>query len=564
MAKPQKDEKTGVYYFRKGVPLALREAVGLTELRKSLGTKDPAEAKRRHAEVALEVDAEWDRLRAALKLGEGSRDPERRPQLISLSQKDAHALAGEFYREFVAENEANPGSADRWTERLLAMATALPLSRREPGAPSHIWNYSMQPNMVAARMFSREVRSFLERRNLALNTLGFRLLSSAVALAMRDAALRLRRNADGDYSPDAAAARYPSAEGVLAQALAPRGRVVTVEELLEKWSDSSPAAISTKQSWSGKLRNLARFVGKEDMADITQMDVARWRDHRKKTGTSPRTISEGDLAGTHAIFAWAVGEATLETFTVNPVTGVTMAYKAPAKLREKGFKISEAELVLRATLEPFDGLTEAGAAVRRWVPWLCAFSGARVGEITQLHHDNVFEESLPSGDKVWCMRLTPEDGSIKTSVAREIPLHPQVFEQGFIDYVRRRKGKPLFYEPGLARKPGTHHRQADKAAERLAVWVRNLGIDKAVQPNHAWRHRFESQGRVLAVRKDILDHITGHGPSDVAAEYGDYFVEALYKAICMFPRYLQARPTLVETDTSAGGISILAGQKLNG
>lgn len=209
MAKPQKDEKAGVYYFRKGVPLALREAVGLTELRKSLGTKDPAEAKRRHAEVALEVDAEWDRLRAALRLGEGSRDPERRPQLISLTQKDAHALAGEFYREFVAENEANPGSADRWTERLLAMATALPLSRREPGAPSHIWNYSMQPNMVAARMFSREVRSFLERRNLALNTLGFRLLSSAVALAMRDAALRLRRNADGDYSPDAAGADHP-------------------------------------------------------------------------------------------------------------------------------------------------------------------------------------------------------------------------------------------------------------------------------------------------------------------------------------------------------------------
>lgn len=63
MAAPQKDEKTGVYYFRKGVPLALREAVGLTELRKSLGTKDPVEAKRRHAEMAVEVDAEWARLR---------------------------------------------------------------------------------------------------------------------------------------------------------------------------------------------------------------------------------------------------------------------------------------------------------------------------------------------------------------------------------------------------------------------------------------------------------------------------------------------------------------------
>lgn len=559
MAAPQKDVKTGVYYFRKGVPLALREAVGLTELRKSLGTKDPVEAKRRHAEVAVEVDAEWDRLRAALKVDESGRDPKRQPQLTSLTQKDAHALAGEFYREFIAENEANPGNAEQWTQRLVAMSTALPLSRREPGTPNRIWTYSMQPNMVAARMFSQEVRAFLERRSLAVNTLGFRLLSSAVALAMRDAALRLRRNAEGDYSPDLAAARFPAADGVLAKALAPRGPVVTVEKLLTAWLKATHVARSTKDSWSGKLRNLARFVGKEDMAEITQEDVARWRDHRKDTGTSPRTISEGDLAGTHAIFAWAVGEVNLPTITKNPVAGVTQDYKEPARLREKGFKLNEAELILRATLEPMEGLTQAGAAVRRWVPWLCAFSGARVAEITQLQHRNVIEEPTPSGEKIWCMRLTPEDGSIKNGIARVIPIHPQIIEQGFLDYVRLRKGKPLFYEPALARKKGTHHRQADKAGERLAAWVRDLGIDKAVQPNHAWRHRLDTQGRGLAIRKDIVDHITGHGPSDVAAEYGDYLVEALHKAICMFPWYLQKRPDLPQSNTAAGGISILAG-----
>jgi hypothetical protein len=245
---------------------------------------------------------------------------------------------------------------------------------------------------------------------------------------------------------------------------------------------------------------------------------------------------------------------------MNPVDGVSIEYKEPARTREKGFKLKEAELILRASLVPAEGFTQAGAGARRWVPWLCAFNGARVGEVGQAHSRNVFEEESPSGLKIWCLRLTPEDGSIKDDEARVIPIHPQIIEQGFLDYVALREGKPLFYEPGLVRKERTHHRQSDKVGERLAAWVRDLGIPPPVQPNHAWRHRFETIGRNLALRKDLIDYIMGHGAADVAGTYGDYLYEALYKAICHFPRYLEKRPSIhhSQSDRAAGGVSIFA------
>jgi integrase len=65
MSRPWKHPKTGVYWFRKVVPQALRATVGKTEERRSLRTKDPREAALRHPVVAAKVAAEWEALHAA-------------------------------------------------------------------------------------------------------------------------------------------------------------------------------------------------------------------------------------------------------------------------------------------------------------------------------------------------------------------------------------------------------------------------------------------------------------------------------------------------------------------
>jgi hypothetical protein len=64
MSRPWKHPQTGIYWLRKGVPEALREAVGKREEKISLRTRDPVEAKQRHAEALAEIEKRWANLRA--------------------------------------------------------------------------------------------------------------------------------------------------------------------------------------------------------------------------------------------------------------------------------------------------------------------------------------------------------------------------------------------------------------------------------------------------------------------------------------------------------------------
>lgn len=542
------------------------DALGRVEILRSLRTKDPEQAKALHAQVTVEVAEEWTRVRKLMDVAARSAPPSSEQivsklELVSLSHKDIHALAGEIYRVFVAENDDDPGEPDDW-DRLLGRIEAAMPDRYGPGSKLRNGERGLSQlpaGFVAIKLFGPKVTEFLTSRGLALNTESFEKVCTVVAMAMRDAAHRLKRNATGDYTADPAANRFPVSAKFEPRPLVENHSPVSLDFFLEKWEEQTVVARSTRQSWVGKLKNLMAFCGKSDVSAITQDDVIAWRDHRRRAGVSPRTISMGDLASLRSMFNWAVRAPEIKAITINPVLGVSQDYVEPPQIREKGYRLDEAERILLATKTPFPNLSEASAGARRWMPWLMAFSGARAAEIGQLHASNVFQEATPSRTHVWCMNLTPNDGTIKGRKFRKVPLHPQILEQGFLEYVDQRCGKPLFYDPELARKPETHHRQADKVGERVAAWVRNLEIDKALQPNHAWRHRFETLGRGLQLREDLVNYITGHKTDGVAARYGDYLIVALQLAISHFPRYFDLHGHGdAKDDEFVNGISIFA------
>lgn len=122
--------------------------------------------------------------------------------------------------------------------------------------------------------------------------------------------------------------------------------------------------------------------------------------------------------------------------------------------RQKGFSLAEATAILTATLSTPSHLISAEMrAARRWLPWLCAYSGARVNELTSLYPQDVSKDSA-SG--IWRMVIKPS--LEKTAQWRVVPIHSHVIEQGFLAYVeeRRKLDKPLFYDPDRSRggKPG--------------------------------------------------------------------------------------------------------------
>ena len=52
------------------------------------------------------------------------------------------------------------------------------------------------------------------------------------------------------------------------------------------------------------------------------------------------------------------------------------------------------------------------AAAKRWVPWLCAYTGARVGEMVQLR-----KQDLRQVGELWVLRITPEAGTVKSEAS---------------------------------------------------------------------------------------------------------------------------------------------------
>src|SRR5262249_52446733 len=158
------------------------------------------------------------------------------------------------------------------------------------------------------------------------------------------------------------------------------------------------------------------------------------------------------------------------------------------KKREQGFTLEEATKILRATLEPPPPrMSPELAAARRWVPWLCAYMGARVNEITQARASDITNNNPK---RIWVLRIDPDAGTVKTGDYRDVPIHPHVIEQGFLEYVKRRSGRPLFYDPSRGRGRDAANPYYRKVGEKLAKWVRDeVGIsDKRVAPNHGWRH----------------------------------------------------------------------------
>jgi hypothetical protein len=99
--RPWKHPKIGIYWLRKAVPEDLRPLIGEREEKRSLKTRDPAEAKRRHLEALTELGAQWANLRAGPK---------------SLTEREAHDLALtirdqwlEWYRDDPSKQVLAPG-----------------------------------------------------------------------------------------------------------------------------------------------------------------------------------------------------------------------------------------------------------------------------------------------------------------------------------------------------------------------------------------------------------------------------------------------------------------------
>jgi integrase len=531
-----KRRKAGGYAARKVIPKDVREdyaalyGMGWEEKLSIPTGTSPHEAKARHGEWLAEIETRIGALRAA-KNGERQ----------SLTRLNAHALAGEWYRWFIARHEADPRPPSYWRK----LGDTLVWDVLHPHAPDEFlqdsradpeWEWKAQPEVrqVVRPLVAQEakVASFLLEKGLRLNEEAMNLFLDAVEDNLLLAFGRLEALARGDYGPDPLVTQLP--EYVPPAHDAPR--TVTCGILFEKWQAEVQPARSTVARWTAVFNAAdAQFT---DASAIAPEAAKEWMIGLISKERSAQTVATVWKTALKTVFTWALGEKLVKS---NPFTDVRISVPRRNEEREtKAFTPDEAEIILNAALA-YKSPKGVDDRARRWVPWICAYTGARAGEITQLRGSDIQKR----GDDYFA-KLSPSAGKIKTRKARTVPIHEHLVEQGFLAFVEEMGNGPLFYvlPRRPAGKPEPVQSPAERTRARLGDWVRSLGItDPELSPTHAWRHTFKARAERFGMSEKYSDAITGHAPPSAGRRYGKPTPEDLAEALRRFPRYeLEAAP----------------------
>lgn len=483
----------------------------------SLETDDRVVAEARQANAL-------DHLRRLFELTEA--DP------VSLSHKDMVALSGGTYLIYQEVHGDNPGEPSAWSYHKALHRAALEgriqnpppatLMPNEADAARELFGDGDLTEAVNALPADRHdaledrfgllADWVLIRQRIHLNPNDRRRFLRLVGMASLDAGWQLRRNAEGDYTPDVRALRFPSIETV--SAVKPR---LTITGLFDLWWQEAKAtgrSQKTHDTYKGAIDRLVKHLRHDDARRVTEEDMLAFKDARLKVVTA-KSLKDGDLPGIRSVFGWAVDNRKL---TKNPADAIKIKAEKKKRTRSKGFTDDEAKAIFKACIGYVRKPKEdpKTAAAKRWAPLIAAYTGCRIAEALQLRRKDVREES---GHYIF--DLNPLAGSIKSGTYRLVPVHQHLIDLGLLGLVEDADDGPLF---------------ATGSYKRVLEFVRTVVTDERVQPNHAWRHRFKTISRNLGMDHRTVDCIQGHAARTSGEDYGDVSIEAMVRVINDIPR----------------------------
>ena len=366
------------------------------------GTADRILARAKAADIAADVERHFKALREGPK---------------PLTAKQVSALSGIVYRAFAEGLEDNPGlTSQQW----LGVADANKAAQRGEyslGARLGIYkNEDERRDVDMENRFGAIVDATLTHEAVFTDKDSRWQVIEAVARDLTEGVKKLARNADGDFTPDTYVNRFPPPTA-LHGSVQHTGKSLT--GLADAWHTASLARGTRKRTakrWKPIVLRFKDWLGHDDLGRITPADVQRWGDERSAGGKTAKTINDTDFAALRAVFGWGVKSGWL---SANPAENARIEGRGKKRTREPWFLDHERAAILNAALAVQGSKREKPktTSAKRWVPWLCAYSGARVVEMIQLRKEDVRREQ-----DGWIIRLNPEAGDTKTDDYRDVPV----------------------------------------------------------------------------------------------------------------------------------------------
>lgn len=564
MPQPFKHPTSGVYYLRRKVPITLRDALGCTEYKVSLKTREPSEAKRLFAEALALSEERFALARAQV---EGAH---------VLGLKDMHILAARWFRSEQSAMEVG-GNFEHWmiahdSDDQSADEASRPRSLRE-------WLDS-DPDFDIDTHVDAAARDALKKGGVPWPVTPeakaqLRGCFREHLLNLSDLALS-RLRGDWAITPKLLKDEPLVSELTKKQAVQrPQGK--RLSELFDRYKANRLAADgdsrASKKSIEACRVNTQQFI--QLMGDLPMSEITREAAHRYRElvsvlpakGIGLRTMSiDQQLEKGRAGLLPKISAATVRNkvkflsavFSVgvrigwlveNPIIAGGLSgdvvkaatRSANAKKVRRDYSSDDLKKIFSSPL--FDG---SGWAPPRadfgeawlWLPLLMYYTGARREELAQLKAREVIVD--PNKSPHLDILTTVEEGEtrgVKNDGSRRlIPLHPDLIDRGFLRYVDsvRSENGQLF--PKLKPNPAGYY--GASFGKRWAIYLREVvKLDTSVSPAHGFRHAFKTLCRAANISEEVSDAITGHaGGNRVARGYGTMPLERMVEELARYPR----------------------------
>lgn len=314
-----------------------------------------------------------------------------------------------------------------------------------------------------------------------------------------------------------------------------------IEDYLSGYPKQSKSAMFKKHQ--AVLTMLLEVIGDKSVNEILQADITdffrlivklppRWKDkcrqqkigirelakQNHETTLSPKAFDDTYVASVRPFLKWARVNYQDQGFpAILTLDGIEYAggrkegeSKQRAMKRDELVRLFEGPEMRRYAEDP-------SLAHMYWLPHVGLFTGARVNEICQLNpQTDILCDEEHGVWHFWINTATEADPrvikSVKTGDERRVPIHKQLIELGFLDYVSSVKasGAKLLFPKWLP----VNNRASGNAEDWFRQFLRELNL-RDETPNscllgmHAFRHTLLTYG---ASQKPPLSLfcITGH------------------------------------------------------
>jgi integrase len=267
-----------------------------------------------------------------------------------------------------------------------------------------------------------------------------------------------------------------------------------------KEKKSADPSYNLDTEWRNAIKLFVKYVSDKEVTRITIEDAKSYNKALADAGKKPATRNKL-LTALRTICKACLSRKLI---SINPFTGV-----GPDRATIRASTDSYARYDQREREILFEHLEKDENPTYVWLPRLLIFTGARLEEMAQIKRAWIKEV-----DGVPVIDLHKARVKSKAFNPRYVPIHKKLIELGFLEFAKNGPGDQVFnlkYRPTQGMWGPDASRDLNRRIDKI--------FDERSKVVHSFRKTFEHECYAQDMRKETINAITGHKPSDVSEEY---------------------------------------------